>query len=148
LLLLIIVGIMKIRSTHRRMISKQRHGHGQQGHGETGAGGDLAWDDAGLNITVNPLEEVTTAANAPLREDDYSDSGSEDDDDASYRDGDDCSDEEDEEEVLPHVSTSPGGRHGSGCSSNGAGSATGLEWDDTTLHHPAVHNPRTHTYRL
>lgn len=33
---------------------------------------------------VSLFQEVTTAANAPLHEDDYSDSGSEDEDDARY----------------------------------------------------------------
>jgi len=83
-----------------------------------------------------------------LNDDEYTDSGSEDEDGGSYRDEEECSEEEEDEAVLPHVSTASGSRHGSACSGNGVATPTGLEWDDTTLHHPAVHNPRTHTYRL
>ena len=43
---MIVLGVIRIRAAHRR----------QQ---DEAADAEMAWDDSALNITVNPMEEVS-----------------------------------------------------------------------------------------
>ncbi|VDM38602.1 unnamed protein product [Toxocara canis] len=78
--------------------------------------GTMEWDDSGMNITVNPLEDVEKTGE--FSDDDDSSDGAE-----SYREDDELTEDEEEEaeHVLPHVQNA------------GRQNSTGLEWDDTTL---------------
>jgi len=81
----------------------------------------MEWDDSGMNITVNPLDDVEKNVGSEFSEEE-NDSES---DEESYRDEEELSEEDEEDEeveqVLPHVQ--PGNR----------GPNNGLEWDDSTL---------------
>ncbi|MCP9262153.1 Calsyntenin-1 [Dirofilaria immitis] len=74
--------------------------------------GAMEWDDGGMNITVNPLEEVNKNGADFSDEEESSDGGE------SFRD-EALTEDEDGGQVLPHV--------------DNEGQNRGLEWDDTTL---------------
>ncbi|GMS83765.1 hypothetical protein PENTCL1PPCAC_5940, partial [Pristionchus entomophagus] len=106
LLVLLVVGVLKMRDTPMpRRHRKNRRG---QDHG-------MEWDDDGMNITVNPLDDVEKSlggGTAYLSEDESSDDG---DSECSYHDEEMSEDdeEEDESEILPVNHQAPP-----------------LEWDD------------------
>ncbi|CAB3405465.1 unnamed protein product [Caenorhabditis bovis] len=110
LLILLVVGVLKMRDTpapRRRKTKRQ-------------SDGGMHWDDSGMNITVNPLDDVEKNEGLDeYSEDDDDDDDDDDDSDAesecSYHD-DDVSDEEDNSDVLPHMDSNQ--------------RAGGLEWDD------------------
>jgi hypothetical protein len=109
----------------------------------------MEWDDAGLNITVNPLEDIEKTGR-PVTAPEYSDYESSEAGEryplplpphthkqnvvfSSYRDEDELTeDDDDAEEVLPHVPP------------NRQGGNTGLEWDDSTL----ANNNHSRSYRV
>ncbi|GMR36055.1 hypothetical protein PMAYCL1PPCAC_06250, partial [Pristionchus mayeri] len=107
LLVLLVVGVLKMRDTPMpRRHRKNRRG--QQDHG-------MEWDDDGMNITVNPLDDVEKSLGggaAYLSEDESSDDG---DSECSYHDEEEMSEDEDEDEseILPVNHQAPP-----------------LEWDD------------------
>ncbi|KAF8362054.1 casy-1, partial [Pristionchus pacificus] len=111
LLVLLVVGVLKMRDTPMpRRHRKNRRG--QQDHG-------MEWDDDGMNITVNPLDDVEKSLGggaAYLSEDESSDDG---DSECSYHDEEEMSEEEDEDEseILPVNHQAPP-----------------LEWDDEDHH--------------
>ncbi|KAE9550215.1 hypothetical protein FO519_006582 [Halicephalobus sp. NKZ332] len=103
LLVLLVVGVMKMRDTplpRRRKRKSQSEG--------------MEWDDSGMNITMNPLEDVEKNAGAVFSEEDEEEDSS---DNESYHDEEDMTEDDEDSDVLPH---SGGGR-------------PGLEWDDSTL---------------
>lgn len=105
-LVLVIVGILKLRGGK----------HGRHRRLPTTDGTELAWDDSGLNITVNPMEGVAKAATTrEVSEDEYSDEYSDDGEYNEDAEAGEVSDEDEDETVLPHVTGGP----------------TGLEWDDS-----------------
>jgi len=113
LLVLLVVGVLKMRDTplpHRRRSRKPT----MEG---------MEWDDNGMNIIVNPLEDVEKSSSHNPLAGDYSEEDEEGDEESSgdedeYRDDDELTedDEEAEAQVLPHVENG-NGKHG-------------LEWDD------------------
>ncbi|KAI6242708.1 hypothetical protein M3Y99_00176600 [Aphelenchoides fujianensis] len=100
------VAVLVMRDTPLPRRRRQRKTPSMQQEG-------MEWDDSGMNITVNPLEDVEKqeepAAAFSEEEDESSDDGE------SYHDEDEYSDEE--EETAPALPHSPNGRNG-------------LEWDD------------------
>ncbi|CAI5441359.1 unnamed protein product [Caenorhabditis angaria] len=114
LLVLLVIGVLKMRDTPMPRRRRQKRQ----------SDGGLHWDDSGMNITVNPLDDVEKNGIADdFSEDDEDDEeeDSEAESECSYRDEEDdvSEDEEEHVEVLPHCdSTQRGGASG------------GLEWDD------------------
>jgi hypothetical protein len=129
LLVVIVIGILRMRGVKR--------GGRRSGKGGRRSDDDLDWDDSGMKIIVNPINDEVDPEVGALNEE-YSEDDSDSDGD-SFRDEDEEMTEDEEEEemenVLPHVAGS--GRNGS----------TGLDWDDSSLH-PALHSPRARTYRV
>ncbi|GMT13769.1 hypothetical protein PFISCL1PPCAC_5066, partial [Pristionchus fissidentatus] len=107
LLVLLVVGVLKMRDTPM----PRRHRKARRGQ-DSG----MEWDDDGMNITVNPLDDVEKSmgggGGAFLSEDESSDG---EDSECSYHDEEDMSEEEDEDEseILPVNHQAPP-----------------LEWDD------------------
>ncbi|XP_011309111.1 calsyntenin-1 [Fopius arisanus] len=82
LLLMAVVGAARVRGA-----TKQRRTASDELAAET----EMAWDDSGLAITVNPMDRLTddnNTQNPHQRDDDAEDSGTSDSDDDSFRDDD------------------------------------------------------------
>ncbi|KAI6172150.1 hypothetical protein M3Y98_00941200 [Aphelenchoides besseyi] len=107
LLVLLVVGVLKMRDSPIPRRRRQRKNPAMQE--------GMEWDDSGMNITVNPLEDVEKQEQTAVAS--YSESEDESSDGESYHDEDEFTDEESETTPLPHTSN---GRNG-------------LEWDDSTL---------------
>lgn len=81
LLLMAVVGAARVRGA-----AKQRRTAGDELAAET----EMAWDDSGLAITVNPMDRLSdnNAQSANTRDEEADDSGSSDSEDDSFRDDD------------------------------------------------------------
>ncbi|CAD5210317.1 unnamed protein product [Bursaphelenchus okinawaensis] len=103
LLVLLVVGVLKMRDTP---IPRPRRRQRKMATMQEG----MEWDDGGMNITVNPLEDVEKQEQEVYSEEEDESS----DDGESYHDEDEMSEEEEEETspALPHAASK------------------GLEWDD------------------
>uniref|UniRef100_A0AC35U6B9 CA domain-containing protein n=1 Tax=Rhabditophanes sp. KR3021 TaxID=114890 RepID=A0AC35U6B9_9BILA len=101
LLVLLVVGVLKMRDN---TIPRRRRNMKGSGGPETG----MEWDDDGMNITVNPLEDVEKDQEDIT----FNDENSSDCESIySYREEDDASEEEDEdEEMEPALPLAPNGR--------------------------------------
>jgi len=88
----------------------------------------MEWDNDGMNITVNPLDDVEKQEQAAVYSEEEEESS---DDGESYHDEEDYSEEEDEATApaLPH---SPTARQG------------GLEWDDDSSLQTSTNVSRTY----
>lgn len=87
LLVLLVVGVLKMRdvpSPKRRKSRRQDDG--------------LHWDDSGMNITVNPLDDVEKNGGETAFSDDEEEDSSDNDSECSFRD-EDVSDDEEAPEV-------------------------------------------------
>ncbi|VDN05975.1 unnamed protein product [Thelazia callipaeda] len=109
LLILLVIGILKMRDTP--LPSRRRRNR-------RNPEGAMEWDDSGMNITVNPLEEVDKHG-VDFSDDDEEQEEESSDGGESFHDEGMTEDEEDAENVLPHVDSEKQNRS--------------LEWDDTTL---------------
>ncbi|KAI1720131.1 cadherin domain-containing protein [Ditylenchus destructor] len=118
LLVLLVIGVLKLRdhSLPRRRRSRKPTAEGME------------WDNDGMNITVNPLENV----NKSQQPDMFSEDESVDDEESCHEEDDLTEDDdEDAEVVLPH---------------NGSSQKNGLEWDDEHDDGPLTHSQ--HSYRV
>uniref|UniRef100_A0A8R1I3A4 Cadherin domain-containing protein n=1 Tax=Caenorhabditis japonica TaxID=281687 RepID=A0A8R1I3A4_CAEJA len=113
LLVLLVIGVLKMRDTPMPRRRRQKRQ----------SDGGMHWDDSGMNITVNPLDDVEKnggiAEEFSDEEEEEEESDAESCSECSYRDEDDdvTEDEEDHPEVLPHIEANPR-------------VAGALEWDD------------------
>ncbi|KAK0394988.1 hypothetical protein QR680_001047 [Steinernema hermaphroditum] len=104
LLVLLVIGVLKMRDAPVPRRRRNRKGPSESG---------MEWDDSGLNITVNPLEDVEK------NEEEYSEE-EESSDGESYRDEEELTEDDEEDEVEPALPHAQNGRQG-------------LEWDDSNL---------------
>ncbi|EGT48329.1 CBN-CASY-1 protein [Caenorhabditis brenneri] len=110
LLVLLVIGVLKMRDTPMPRRRRQKRQ----------SDGGMHWDDSGMNITVNPLDDVEKNGGVI---DEFSDEEEEEETDGesecSYRDEEEdvSEDEEDQTEVLPHMDANQR-------------VVGGLEWDD------------------
>jgi len=122
LLVLLVVGVLKMRDTPMPSRRRRQRKNPSQPHD------GMEWDNDGMNITVNPLDDVEkqeqTAAYSEEEEEESSDDGE------SYHDEEDYS--EDDEETVPALPHSPNARQG------------GLEWDDDSSLQTSTNVSRTY----
>lgn len=115
LLVLLVVGVLRMKDTP--LPRKRRNKQQDDG---------MSWDDSGMNITVNPLDDVEkNGIEEEFSDDDESSDG--EDSDGSFRE-DELSDGEIAPEVLPHLDNQRGG----------------LEWDDDAVMTTSATNTRSY----
>uniref|UniRef100_A0A1I7YT23 Calsyntenin-1 n=1 Tax=Steinernema glaseri TaxID=37863 RepID=A0A1I7YT23_9BILA len=107
LLVLLVIGVLKMRDAPVPRRRRNRKGPSESG---------MEWDDSGLNITVNPLEDVEKNEEEYSEEDEEEESS----DGESYRDEEELTEDEEENETEPALPHTQNGRQG-------------LEWDDSNL---------------
>ncbi|CAJ0576420.1 unnamed protein product, partial [Mesorhabditis spiculigera] len=109
LLVLLVIGVLKMRDAP----VPKRHNRRQKKSVQEAS---MAWDDEGMNITVNPMEDVEKNGTAEeFSDDDDTDQDSE----CSFHEDEEMSEDDDAEaEVLPHTENR---------------GQNGLEWDDETI---------------
>ncbi|XP_021955255.1 calsyntenin-1 [Folsomia candida] len=128
LLFMIVLGVIRIRAAHHR--SQQ----------DDMADAEMAWDDSALNITVNPMENLSGPGGPPAGQCDEGDESWDEDDDASSYHDDSSSDDDGGDEVRashrprptqPQVHASP--LPPSVPSTSGAKTGKELEWDHSSM---------------
>jgi len=123
LLILLVVGVLKMRDTPMPRRRRQRKSPSMQHEG------GMEWDDSGLNITVNPLDDVEKQENAVVYSEEEEEESS--DDGESYHDEDEYSEEE--SETMPALPHSPN-----------AARQGGLEWDEDASLQASTNISRTY----
>jgi hypothetical protein len=111
LLVLLVIGVLKMRDTPSSTHSPRRNSRKRKSQTE-----GMEWDDAGMNITMNPLGDIEKNANGGVFSEEDEEEESSDDGESNH-DEEDITDDDEDSEVLPHSSSS----------------RPGLEWDDSTL---------------
>ncbi|XP_069774544.1 calsyntenin-1 isoform X5 [Narcine bancroftii] len=111
LVVMIILGVFRIRAAHQRTIRDQ----------ENGKENEMDWDDSALTITVNPMETY---------EDQHSSEGEEEEEEEEEEEGSEAGDEEDD---ITSAESESSEEEGEQEDQQNVNRQQQLEWDDSTL---------------